>query len=70
MSDEGIEEYTTGETPGNINEARPKSEVEIPPWLDVEHPKFPRHFILSILDKDGEVIYWFERLPQHLRGKT
>ncbi|MEH2114815.1 hypothetical protein [Nostoc sp.] len=65
-----IQEFTTGEYPGNTDEAMQLSTTDIPPWLDVNHPEFPRHFIFSAMDKNGEVLRWWQRLPKRLGGEA
>jgi hypothetical protein len=34
----------------------------IPPWLDVNHPDFPKHFVVTVFDEDGVALYSVRRL--------
>ncbi|MDJ0675994.1 MAG: hypothetical protein QNJ36_11530 [Calothrix sp. MO_167.B42] len=38
-----------------------------PEWLDVEHPDFPKYFSIAVYDENGNVVRWWERLPEHMR---
>lgn len=40
--------------------------LEIPDYINTEHPDFPKYFSFCILDGDGNLKSWWERLP----GKT
>jgi hypothetical protein len=56
-----IEEFFLPE-PGNDFEAIPQN-LNIPPWLDVNHPEFPKYFTISVYNKDGLLVHWWERFP-------
>ncbi|MEH2065126.1 MAG: hypothetical protein V7K50_23180 [Nostoc sp.] len=57
-----IQEFHVPE-PGNTLEAIEKTTPEMPAWINVDHPEFPRYFIISLLDKKGEVTHWWQSLP-------
>lgn len=40
-----------------------------PPWVDFEHPDFPKYFQIVVLDDQGEPKTWWQRLPEHLRSR-
>lgn len=43
--------------------------LEPPEWINFTHPEFPKHFQIFILDEQGTVTSWWQRLPEHLREK-
>ncbi|MDZ7956537.1 MAG: hypothetical protein RMY34_01285 [Aulosira sp. DedQUE10] len=43
--------------------------LEPPKWIDFSHPEFPEYFQICILDEQGRVKSWWQRLPEHLRSK-
>ncbi|MEH2145308.1 hypothetical protein [Nostoc sp.] len=40
-----------------------------PEWINFEHPDFPEYFYIAVLDEDGEIRTWWQRIPEHLRKK-
>ncbi|MEH2392592.1 MAG: hypothetical protein V7K21_13380 [Nostoc sp.] len=40
-----------------------------PEWINFEHPDFPKYFYIAILDENGEIKTWWQRIPQHLCSK-
>jgi hypothetical protein len=63
MNEENIKEFTTGENPGHTLEAQEIDRADIPPWLNVDHPEFPKFFIFAKLNRNGETVRWWERRP-------
>lgn len=49
--------------------ARATKRLEPPGWINFNHPEFPQHFQICILDEQGTVRSWWQRLPEHLRQK-
>ena len=40
--------------------------LEIPKYLDMSHPNFPRYFRFIIFDSEGQTKSWWERLPKSI----
>ena len=40
-----------------------------PEWINFEHPDFPKYFYIAMLDENGGVKTWWQRIPEHLRSK-
>ncbi|MBH8578357.1 hypothetical protein I8752_36550 [Nostocaceae cyanobacterium CENA369] len=38
-----------------------------PEWINFQHPDFPKYFYIAIIDKNGQIKTWWQRLPEHLR---
>lgn len=44
-------------------------QLEPPEWINFNHQEFPQYFQICILDEQGTVTSWWQRLPEHLRQK-
>jgi hypothetical protein len=53
--------------PGDWFSARETTPANPPPWLDVNHPEFPRYFDITVINKDGAMLYSLQRIPKPLR---
>lgn len=52
------------EEPGDWFSARESTPGRVPPWLNVNHPEFPKYFDLTVINKDGTTLYSLRRLPK------
>ncbi|MEH1940085.1 MAG: hypothetical protein V7L01_07700 [Nostoc sp.] len=41
-----------------------------PPWIDFNHPDFPEYFQIVVLDEEGKVKTWWQRVPPNLRDNS
>ncbi|MBH8577956.1 hypothetical protein I8752_34350 [Nostocaceae cyanobacterium CENA369] len=38
-----------------------------PDWINFQHPGFPQYYYIAIIDENGQIKCWWQRLPEHLR---
>ncbi|MDZ8096398.1 MAG: hypothetical protein RMZ42_31345 [Nostoc sp. DedQUE05] len=52
---------------GELFETAKKHLPPPPEWINFQHPDFPKYFYIGILDENGEIKTWWQRVPEHLR---
>ncbi|MBH8576998.1 hypothetical protein I8752_29255 [Nostocaceae cyanobacterium CENA369] len=57
----------TEQKPEQLPDAAEEYQPKPPDWINFQHPGFPKYFYIAIIDENGQVKSWWQRLPEHLR---
>ncbi len=62
-----MSEHSEANTENSFFSSFEKHIPKFPEWLDENHTDFPKYFSVAVLDEKGNVIRWWERLPEHMK---